>query len=200
MMIPSTHASLLHALQTDEHREDAWAAFEARYRDAILGWCLRRGVPLDCAEDLAQEVLLRLFQDLPNYNSAKGAFRSWLKAVVSNALTDCWRRQRRRPEQGGVGGTAFQELLAGLETPETVDELSGVIEAREKSFLANAFALVQGRVEPKTWQSFYQREVLQRPAAEVAAELGLTVGAVYKYTCRVKEMVRQEYIHVRRTR
>jgi hypothetical protein len=40
MMIPSTHASLLHALQQVD--QEARAAFQARYRDVILGWGQRR--------------------------------------------------------------------------------------------------------------------------------------------------------------
>src|SRR5262249_9151665 len=151
MMIPSTHASLLDALQNDD--QEAWAAFQARYGNVILGWCQRRSLPQDSAEDLTQEVLLKLFQQLPGYDPAKGRFRSWLKAVVNNTLTDCWRRQRRRPEGGGVGGTAFLDRLAQLETPETADELSGAVASAIET---EVVARVQARVEEKTWQAFYQ--------------------------------------------
>jgi RNA polymerase sigma-70 factor (ECF subfamily) len=195
MMTPSTHASLLLALQNDDQREEAWGAFQARYRDVILAWCWRRHLPQDCAEDLTQEVLLKLFQQLRTYDPAKARFRSWLKAVVNNALTDWWRRQQRRPEGVGVGGTAFLERLARLESPETADELSGVIE--EQTILAEVFQRVQARVEPKTWQAFYQTELEKRPAADVAAELGLSIGAVCKYRGRVLEMLKEEYTHVR---
>jgi RNA polymerase sigma-70 factor (ECF subfamily) len=196
MMIPSTHASLLHALQQDD--QEAWAAFQARYRDVIVGWCQRRSLPHDSAEDLTQQVLLKLFQELPSYDPARGRFRSWLKTLVNNTLTDYWRRQRGRGEPG-VGGTTFLEQLGRLETLETADELSGVIEDRARTIANEVLARVQARVEAKTWQAFYQTAVEERPAAEVAAELGLTVGAVYKYKLRVKEMVTQEYAHVRPT-
>ena len=109
--IPSTHISLLCDLRADGRRDEAWAVFHARYRDVILGWCLRRGLSPDGAEDLTQDVLLKLFQQLPQYHHdpARGQFRGWLKAVVNNTLTDFWRRQQRRPDQGAVGGTTFQE-------------------------------------------------------------------------------------------
>jgi RNA polymerase sigma factor (sigma-70 family) len=135
MLIPSTHGSFLVELQRDGRQEDAWAAFLARYRDVILGWCRQRALPQDCAEDLTQEVSLKLFKELPAYDPARGRFRSWLKSVVNNTLTDYWRRQCRRPEQGVVVGTAFLERLAG-------DKPSGVIEARAKALAAEVLARV----------------------------------------------------------
>src|SRR6516162_4580530 len=127
--MPSTHISLLCDLREDGRRDEAWTVFHSRYRGVILGWCLRRGLPPDGAEDLTQDILLKLFQELPRYrhDPARGHFRGWLKAVVNNALSDFWRRQRGRPEHG-IGGTAFLERLGGLASPEAADELSGTIE------------------------------------------------------------------------
>jgi RNA polymerase sigma-70 factor (ECF subfamily) len=201
MPIPSTHLSLLSALTAGGRREEAWAAFQARYRDVILGWCRRRELPPDCAEDLTQEVLLKLFQELPRYayNPSQGRFRSWLKAVVNNALTDCWRRQQRRPELGGVGGTAFLEQLGNLESPDAADDLSGVIECRVKTTAAEVLERVRAKLKETTWQSFCQTMVERRPAAEVAAELGLTVGAIHKANWRIKQMMLLEYRNVQPT-
>src|SRR5262245_13104707 len=117
--IPSTHVSLLCDLKRDSRKDEAWAVFHDRYHGVILGWCLRRGLPSDGAEDLTQDVLLKLFGQLPQYSHdpARGQFRCWLKAVVNNILTDFWRRQQRRPESGAVGGTAFLKRLDGLVSP-----------------------------------------------------------------------------------
>ncbi len=201
MKIPSTHLSLLSALKEGARREEAWATFAARYRDVILGWCRRRELPEDGAEDVAQEVLLRLFQELPRqvYDPSQGRFRSWLKAVVNNALTDCWRRRQRRPEPGGVGGSAFLQRLAGLASPEAADELGSAIERRARTTAAEVLDRVRAQLKETTWQAFYQTTVEQRPAAEVAAGLGLSVAAIYKAKYRVKQMVIEEYRDVRPT-
>jgi RNA polymerase sigma-70 factor (ECF subfamily) len=198
MPIPSTHISLLCDISAGGRRNEAWAVFQARYRGVILGWCMRRGLSPDGAEDLTQDVLLKLFQQLPQYSHdpSRGQFRGWLKAVVNNALTDFWRQQRRRPERGGVGGTAFLESLDDLESPEPADELSVVIEDRARTTAAEILDRVRAKLKETTWQAFYQTMVGQRPAAEVAAELGLRVASVYKANYRVKQMVQQEYRHV----
>jgi RNA polymerase sigma-70 factor (ECF subfamily) len=192
--IPSTHISLLCDLRDGCRREESWAAFHARYRDLILGWCLRRGLPWDRAEDLTQDVLLKLFEQLPRYrhDPDRGQFRSWLKTVVSNALADFWRRQQRRPEDSAVGGTAFLKRAAELADPSAAGELSEVIEGHAQG-AAEVLERVRAKLKETTWQAFYQTMVEQRPAAEVAADLSLSVASVYKATYRVKQMLLEEY-------
>jgi RNA polymerase sigma-70 factor (ECF subfamily) len=199
--MPSTHISLLCGLQEGGRRDEMWTAFHARYRDVILGWCLRRGLPPDAAEDLTQDVMLKLFQKLPEYrhDPARGLFRSWLKSVVGNTLTDFWRRRQRDPDADAVGGTTFLEQTHAMAEPEAVGELSVLLEDRAASEAAEVFARVRGKVKESTWQAFYQTLVEERPAAEVAAGLNLTVAGVYKATYRVKQMLLQEYRHVERS-
>jgi RNA polymerase sigma-70 factor (ECF subfamily) len=194
MTIPSTHLSLLQALGEEGRREDAWAVFQAGYRDVILGWGLRYGLDLHSAEDLTQEILIKLLETLPRHehNPDRGRFRSWLKTVVRHVLADRRRRQRRRLEPGGVGGSIAQEWLGDLPSPEAAEALSVAVERRTAAWEAEVLDRVRARVEPASWAAFCQRMIERRPAADVAAELGLTVGAVYKAAERIKRMVIQE--------
>jgi RNA polymerase sigma-70 factor (ECF subfamily) len=193
MTIPLTHVSLLCDLKGGVRQAEAWAVFHDRYRDVILGWCLRRGLPHDAAEDLTQDVLVKLFRKLPEYthDPAQGRFRSWLKTVVNNAVIDSLRRRRATPEP--AGGVAELEILAGPPGAEDGDELSGLIEDRARRAANEALDRVRGRVKDTTWRAFYLTLVDQRPTAEIARELGLSAAAVYKAAYRVKEMVLDEY-------
>lgn len=197
MAIPSTHISLLCELGMDGRHDESWMVFHARYRGVILGWCLRRGLPPDDAEDLTQEILLKLFQQLPQYNHdpARGHFRSWLKTIVNNALTDFWRRQQRRPEPA-VGGTTFLERQGRIASPEAAAELSSAIEDQAQTIASEVLQRVRGKLKETTWQAFYRTMVEERPAAEVAAELNLSIASVYKANYRVKQMLQQEYRNV----
>ena len=200
MDIPTTHLSLLRALQEDGRRDETWAAFHAQYRGVILGWCLRRSLPPDVAEDLTQEVMLKLFQKLPEYrhDPARGPFRSWLKTVVNNTVTDFLRHRRNRPVGDAVGGTAFLEWAHALTDAAGCGELSGLIEDRAQAVAGEVFARVRAKVKETTWQAFYQTLVEQRPAKDVAEALNLGVASVYKSTYRVKQMLLEEYRHVHR--
>jgi len=167
----------------------------------IFGWCLRRGLPPDAAEDLTQEVMLKLFQKLPEYrhDPARGPFRSWLKTVVNNTVTDFLRHRQNRPETIALGGTAFLDWARSLADADSSGELSGLIEERAQTVAGEVFARVRAKVKETTWQAFYQTLVEERPAVAVAKDLNLSIASVYKSTYRVKQMLLEEYRHVDRS-
>ena len=51
---------------------------------------------------------------------------------------------------------------------------------------------MQTDFEPKTWKACWAMVVEDRPAAQVAEELGISVGTVYAAKCRVLARLRQE--------
>ena len=50
------------------------------------------------AEDLLQEVFVKIWRGLPGYQSDKGSFNSWAYRVAANALNDFFRKTYRAPE------------------------------------------------------------------------------------------------------
>src|SRR5688572_29502530 len=102
MDLPSTHASVFFSPNGDPTAAASrWEAVHRRYREVILAWCQRRELSHACAEDVAQEIWIKLLSQLHSYDPTRGRFRSWLKAVVNNALVDYWRKQGKQAERGG---------------------------------------------------------------------------------------------------
>jgi RNA polymerase sigma-70 factor (ECF subfamily) len=66
-----------------------------------------------------------------------------------------------------------------------------LIEA-EKIISRRAMELVRAEFEPRTWEAWWKTAVEGRPAADVAADLGMSVTAVYKAKSRVLLRLRQE--------
>jgi DNA-directed RNA polymerase specialized sigma24 family protein len=150
MEIPPTNAELILALrsQSPAKREGAWSKFDPLYRPVIFAWCANR-YPHEVAGDLTQEVLLKLsVQFLRNcYDPDRGRFRSWLKAVVNNAMNDYGRKVRAQPKIAGAGGTEHGRMLAEWPGPEAAEQLSEVILSQPITKAARAIAAVQGRVQ-----------------------------------------------------
>jgi RNA polymerase sigma-70 factor (ECF subfamily) len=66
-----------------------------RHTRRVFNLCYRfTGKPQD-AEDLTQEVFLRIFRTLPSYRAAHGAFITWMTSLTRNLLVDHYRRTRR---------------------------------------------------------------------------------------------------------
>ena len=58
--------------------------------------------------------------------------------------------------------------------------------------MGRALQLIQGDFEADTWKAWTQYVLHSRSAAEVAAEVGCTVHAVYLTKARVLRRLRQE--------
>jgi RNA polymerase sigma-70 factor (ECF subfamily) len=186
---PDTRPSLLVRIR-DAGNRDAWHEFVELYGPLIYRYGRKRGLQDADAADLTQTVLHAVSGAVQQfaYDPARGSFRGWLCAVVRNQLH---KMQRRQHGPRGSGDTAAQELLQEQPArPEDEDALWQE-EYRKRCFVWAA-ERCRGAFEEKSWQAFWQTAVDGRPAADVAAALGLTLGAVYTARSRVLTRIRKE--------
>jgi RNA polymerase sigma-70 factor (ECF subfamily) len=72
-----------------------FAPLYAHYHPLVVGYCYRRVGTLEQAEDIAQQVFVRVLRNLPSYRPVAGAsFRSWIFTIAHNAIIDHRRRTR----------------------------------------------------------------------------------------------------------
>ncbi len=74
------------------------AAFERlvrRFYEQIYRWALARTGDRDDADDVTQEVLVRLHRHLPSFDG-RSAFSTWLYQVTRSAAADLFRKRARR--------------------------------------------------------------------------------------------------------
>lgn len=73
----------------------AWEELVKRHMRRVYNLCYRFTGNSAEAEDLSQEVFLRIYRTLASYHSAFGGFPTWLTSVTRNLLVDHYRRTRR---------------------------------------------------------------------------------------------------------
>jgi RNA polymerase sigma-70 factor, ECF subfamily len=73
----------------------SWEALVRRHTRRVYNLCYRFTGNAASAEDLSQEVFLRIFRTLGSYQAVHGAFPTWLTSVTRNLLVDHYRRTRR---------------------------------------------------------------------------------------------------------
>jgi RNA polymerase sigma-70 factor (ECF subfamily) len=61
-----------------------------------------------------------------------------------------------------------------------------------RHLVGRALDLMQAEFQPTTWMACWEHVVSGKPAAEVAAQLGISLGAVRAAKCRVLRRLRQE--------
>lgn len=188
--IPPTRASLLLRLR-DPRDEAAWAEFIDLYAPLVYGYGRKQGLQDADAADLSQEVLGAVAGAVGRleYDPYRGSFRNWLFTVVRRKLSN-WRRSQRNRPGGGV--PEADRLLEQCPVPE---EEAAEWEAEwERRLFAWACEQIRRNVADSTWQAFWRTAIDDQPGKEVAADLGLSVAAVYlarsRILARLKELVR----------
>ena len=93
-----TSLTLLERLQKNPSDPQAWDLFIDRYQPRIRTWCLSWGSQDSDADDVAQEVLVKLFAALGKFQyDPSRSFRAWLKTVTQHAWSDFHAARRRDP-------------------------------------------------------------------------------------------------------
>jgi RNA polymerase sigma-70 factor (ECF subfamily) len=187
---PRTQPSLLIRLR-DRGDERAWAEFTEIYGPLIYQLARRRGLQEADAQDLVQDVFRAVARAIERYDPdpARGSFRGWLSRIAGNLIINLLAAQRRHPR--GSGDTDMQRLME--EQPAAAEEESILFESEYRQRLLD-WAAERARTvfsEP-IWQAFWQAAVQGRPAKDVAASLGMSVGTVYQYKSRVVTRIRRE--------
>jgi RNA polymerase sigma-70 factor (ECF subfamily) len=184
-----TRVTLLGRLRSAPNDPVAWGEFVEWYGQKILVWCRAWGLQEADAQDVTQEVFLKLSRRMHDFRyDPQGSFRAWLKTVTHNAWQDylC-----KKPRLGrGSGGTSAIEHLAAIEAKD--DLTRHMQNAADEELLKEAAARVRLRVEPRTWNAFHMLAVEGKSGAEAAELLGMKVATVFVARSKIKRMLREE--------
>lgn len=184
-MVTPTHTSLSLLARLGYGDPDSWERMFALYSPLLRSWLRPRGVQDADIDDLTQNVLAVVLRRLPEFqhNGRTGAFRTWLRGVVTNVLWEHLRAAGRRP-------AGDEKLLADLEDPAS--ELHRWWDAEHDRYvLRGLMNLVREEFAPATWEAFRLTALAGRTVAAAATELGLTVNAVHIARSRILARLRE---------
>jgi RNA polymerase sigma factor (sigma-70 family) len=187
---PATRASLLVRLR-DGGDAEAWQEFVHLYAPIIYGFARKRGLQDADAADLMQEVLRSVSSAVGRleYDAVRGTFRGWLFTITRNKVFNFLESSSRREQ--GSGDSRVQERLEQYADGD--GDLSADWEADyQRALAAKAMQRIKGEFQAATWEAFIQAAVNGFTPAQVAARVGLSVGAVYVAKSRVIARLRQE--------
>jgi RNA polymerase sigma-70 factor (ECF subfamily) len=169
----------------------AWQRLVRLFGPLICRWCRRGGLSAEDAADVLQEVFTAVWQHAGDFRRKDPAdsFVAWLATITRNKIRDHFRRGQRRPQ--ARGGTSAQLAMAEIPGEGAEAESSVAVDAEATALLSRrVLELTQVEFERRTWDALVQTTLDQRRAADVAADLGMSVGAVYMAKSRVLRRLR----------
>jgi RNA polymerase sigma-70 factor (ECF subfamily) len=76
----------------------AWEEIVQNYSRRIYNLAYRFTSRADTAEDLAQEVFIRVYRSLDQYDPKQGDLQNWLMRLARNLIIDNYRKRQRAPQ------------------------------------------------------------------------------------------------------
>lgn len=149
----------------------AWEQMVRSHHRRVYNLCYRFTGKADEAEDLSQEVFLRVFRTLKSYRVEEGFFTTWLTSLTRNLLIDHYRKTKKDRvldpledqlpvlEEKMAAGTQADSLARGREAGE---------------MLQNALA----RLSPDLREAVIMRDLQEMEYREIAGVLKVPEGTV----------------------
>lgn len=148
----------------------AWEDMVKTHTRRVYALCYRFTGKDSEAQDLTQEVFLRVFRTLKTFRAGEGSFVVWLTRVTRNLLIDHYRRTRLERATDSI-----EDQLPVLEGHATSARTEGMLAGREASeILQGALA----RLSPELRETVILRDIEELEYKEVAEVLHVPEGTV----------------------
>lgn len=188
--IYKTRQTLLERL-SNKYDEKSWEEFIDTYKSYICVIIARMGISEADTEDLAQQVMLKLWKKLPEfqYNRDK-RFRNYLASTARNTVSDFIRKSKS--EQARIENLSDSSLI-NISLPD-IDTL---INEEWENFISNlALENIRKHFDPASIDLFLK--ILEgNSTSYIADDLGLKINSVQKTFRRVKEKLKEEIIYLK---
>jgi RNA polymerase sigma-70 factor (ECF subfamily) len=168
--------------RTAQRDEEAFLTLYDQYSARVYGLALRMVRDIQTAEEITQDVFLKLWSRSRSFLAARGAFTPWLMTITRNTALDRLRLENRRlPVTDEHDPEEVWEFIASEEMPED--------EARWRSLY---FAV---RDLPKEQRQAIELAYYQGMShSEIAAHLGWPVGTVKTRIRMGMDQLRQQWL------
>ncbi len=153
----------------------AWAELVRAQQARVYGLCYRfTGSPQD-AEDLTQDVFLKIYSRLGAWDPARGTLAVWVTTLTRNHLVDHYRRTRVERASGSLD-QGWDET--GAPAMELEDARPGPHEGALQRELEREVQAALARVSPELREAVILRDLQDMDYREIAAVLGIPEGTV----------------------
>ncbi|MDQ6677625.1 MAG: sigma-70 family RNA polymerase sigma factor [Acidobacteriota bacterium] len=149
----------------------AWDELVRTHTRRVYGLCYRFTNNESEAQDLTQEVFLRIFKSVKSFRSAEGSFTTWMARLTRNLLIDHYRRTRQDRVTDSIEGQlpVLEEELTAAGRP---DGLVAGREAREQ-----LQAALQ-KLSPELRETLILRDLEELEYREISEVLRIPEGTV----------------------
>ncbi|MBK7996447.1 MAG: sigma-70 family RNA polymerase sigma factor [Blastocatellia bacterium] len=149
---------------------DAWEQIVREYSRGVYKLAYRFTSRHESAEDLTQEVFIRIYRSLEQYDPELGDLSNWLMRLARNLIIDDYRKRRRQPADSSDDlDDHIHHLSGGFESPHRR------IERQERSLQVQAAI---DKLSPDLRECVIMRDIEELSYQEIVDKLKIPEGTV----------------------
>jgi RNA polymerase sigma-70 factor (ECF subfamily) len=156
----------------------AWEEIVQRYHRRIYNICYRFTGTGNDADDLTQEVFIKMYRTLNTYDVERGAFMTWVTTVTRNLLVDHFRKTRQDRVTDSLDTTPSDHedtLPLGERIPDRGPSPDTKVQSREAK---EAIHEALQRLSPELREAVILRDLQDFDYREIATVLKVPEGTV----------------------
>src|SRR5437660_5517594 len=156
----------------------AWEEIVQRYHRRIYNICYRFAGSGDDAQDLTQEVFIKMYRTLSSYDSSKGAFATWVTTITRNLLVDHFRKTKQDRMTDSIDASTSEHEDA-QPLSEQIRDQSAPPDAHVRSReIGETVHAALGKLSPELRESLILRDLQDMDYREIATVLKVPEGTV----------------------
>ena len=156
----------------------AWEEIVLRYHRKIYNICYRFAGSADDAQDLAQEVFIKMYKTLNTYDGERAAFMTWVTTITRNLLVDHFRKTKHdrmtdsldAPVSEHEDAVALSEKIVDAKAPPDAH-----VQSRETS---ESVHLALQKLSPELREAVILRDLQDMDYRDIAGVLKVPEGTV----------------------
>jgi RNA polymerase sigma-70 factor (ECF subfamily) len=156
----------------------AWEEIVQRYNRRIYNICYRFAGSADDAQDLTQEVFIKMYRTLNSYDVDRGAFMTWITTVTRNLLVDHFRKtkQDRLTDSLDTTSSDHEDVMPlGEQIPDRGPAPDSKVQSREAREVVHA---ALQKLSPELREAVILRDLQDMDYREIATVLKVPEGTV----------------------
>jgi RNA polymerase sigma-70 factor (ECF subfamily) len=141
----------------------AWVELVAAQQRRVYALCYRFTASSHDAEDLTQDVFIKLYGNLASFDAARGNFSTWITTLTRNLLVDHFRRSRQQ---------------RATDSPPLVDQRTTPLQHVVRNQLQQMVQSALAKVSPELREAVILRDLHDMDYKEIAEVLAIPQGTV----------------------
>ena len=156
----------------------AWDEIVQRYHRRIYNICYRFAGSADDAQDLTQEVFIRMYRTLNSYDVSRGAFMTWVTTLTRNLLVDHFRKTKHDRLTDSLDATASDHPDAMPLSERIPDEGPAPDSSVQSREARDSVHQALQKLSPELREAVILRDLQDMDYREIATVLKVPEGTV----------------------